>query len=157
MEDVELQFNNLVQLHKSTIYTVCYMFTDNQNEMEDLFQEVLVNMWKGYHSFRGDATVSTWVYRVAMNTCISMDRKKRRNHSDIFPTSVVPFDSTNDVKSAQVRHLHERICRLDVVDRAIVLLWLENLSYAEIGQIIGITPQNVGVKLLRIKEQLKKM
>lgn len=153
---LEQQFNDLVRQNKSTIYSVCYMFSDNRDEVADLFQETLVNLWKGFQSFRGESAVSTWIYRVAMNTCISADRKKHR-HAESLSMDLDLFAATKDRDTQQVQQLYKRIHNLSVVDRAIVMLWLENLSYEEIGQIVGISAQNVSVKLVRIKEQLKKM
>ena len=110
----EREFEKMIREHKGTIYTVCYMFSTDNEEVADLFQEILINLWRGSGTFRGDSALNTWIWKVSLNTCISFDR-------------------------------------------AIVLLWLENLSYEEIGQIVGITPKNVSVRLVRIKEQLKKM
>lgn len=153
---LEQQFNELVRQNKSTIYSVCYMFSDNQDEVADLFQETLINLWKGYSNFRGDSAASTWIYRVAMNTCISFDRKKHR-HTEALSMDLNLFAASKDRDTQQVQQLYNRIHNLSVVDRAIVMLWLENLSYEEIGQIVGISAQNVSVKLVRIKEQLKQM
>ena len=108
----EREFEKMIREHKGTIYTVCYMFSTDNEEVADLFQEILINLWRGSGTFRGDSALNTWIWKVSLNTCISFDR-------------------------------------------AIVLLWLENLSYEEIGQIVGITPKNVSVKLVRIKELRK--
>ena len=151
-------FARLVREHKSTIYTVCYMFSQDEDEVNDLFQETLINVWKGMDGFRQESKFSTWVYRVALNTCLMQERKKKREGEKVpLSMSVNLFEDNDDVKIKQVRQLHERIRRLALVDRAIVMLWLEGMSYDEIGAIVGITTQNVAVKLFRIKEQLKKM
>lgn len=152
----EQLFNNLVRENKSTIYSVCYMFSDNQDEVSDLFQETLINLWKGFNTFRGESSITTWIYRVAMNTCISFHRKKHR-HAESLSMDLDLFAASKDRDTQQVQQLYHRIHKLSVVDRAIVMLWLENLSYEEIGQIVGISAQNVSVKLVRIKEQLKQM
>lgn len=146
-------FERLVMEHKSTIYSVCYMFTETRLEADDLFQEVLISLWKGFNTFRGDANLRSWVYRVSMNTCISYKRKKK--------IKTVPLDFTPDMldsespQSKQAVMLRDRISRLEPFDRAIVLLWLENLPYDEIAAITGISAKNVGVRLIRIKEKLK--
>lgn len=148
-------FEQLVMEYKSTIYTVCYMFVETRTEADDLFQEVLINLWNGYRNFRGEASMRSWVYRVSMNTCISYRRKKR--------IKTLPLDITYDTVSddtagsRQTLQLHRRISRLEPVDRAIVLLWLENLPYEEIASIIGISPKAVGTRLVRIKEKLKSL
>ena len=139
MTTLEKQFAQTVAEHKSTIYTVCYMFSQDADEVNDLFQEVLVNLW-----------------RVALNTCISLDRKKRRA-AEVRLTMDINLFEDRDEDTRQVDMLHKRISKLQPFDRAIVLLWLENLSYEEIGQIVGITAKNVSVRLFRIREQLKNM
>ncbi len=157
MKSQEKEFERIVMENKSTIYTVCYMFSKDQDEVNDLFQDTLVNLWKGFKNFRGESKPSTWIYRVALNTCITADNKKKRRGPTIPLTMDVDLYQDHDAESLQVQILHKRISRLDVVDRAIVLMWLENMSYDEIASIVGITPQNVGVKLFRIREKLKQM
>ncbi len=156
MEPKEKTFSQLIREHKSTIYTVCYMFSNDKDEVDDLFQEVLVNLWRGYESFEGRSDVRTWIYRVALNTCISLDRKRRRRPRMELSMNINLFED-RDTDTQQVDMLHRRISRLRPFDRAIVLLWLEDLSYEEIGQIVGISEKNVSVRLFRIKEQLKRM
>ena len=157
MKNHEEQFARLVQEHKSTIYTVCYMFSQDQDEVNDLFQETLIKIWEGIDSFREKSKISTWIYRVALNTCLMQERKKKKEVQKEPLSMDVNFFEDEDANIAQVRQLHQRIGKLGLADRAIVMLWLEDMSYDEIGAIMGITAQNVGVKLFRIKEQLKKM
>jgi RNA polymerase sigma-70 factor (ECF subfamily) len=154
MTQLEQQFTKTVTEHKSTIYTVCYMFSQDADEVNDLFQEVLVNLWKGFESFEQRSDIRTWIYRVALNTCISLDRKKRRQATARLSMDINLFED-RDEDTRQVDLLHKRIAQLQPFDRAIVLLWLENLPYDEIGQIVGISAKNVGVRLYRIREQLK--
>lgn len=157
MTDKEKQFNELVREQKKNIYTVCYMFSDDQEEVADLFQEVLVNLWQGIDRFRHEAKTSTWVYRIALNTCLAHEKKKQRQPSTISLTMDIDLYAGKDNDTRQIRQLHERINRLNYLDRAIVLLWLENLPYDEIAAITGISVKNVSVRLVRIKEQLKQM
>ncbi len=148
-------FERIVLDYKTTIYSVCYMFTDTKAEADDLFQEVLISLWQGLDSFRGDASIRSWVYRVSMNTCISYKRKKK--------LTTVPLDFSPDTvdpgspASKQARMLHDRIAALEPFDRAIVLLWLEDMSYDEIAAIVGISAKAVGVRLVRIKEKLRSL
>ena len=132
------------------------MFSNDQDEVNDLFQEVLIRLWQGWEKFRGDSDERTWVYRVALNTCISIDRKKKTKASKQIMDGVNLFDES-DTNNQQTEMLHSRIMKLQPFDRAIVLLWLEDLSYEEIGAIVGITAKNVSVRLVRIREQLKKL
>ena len=157
METFELDFARIVREHKGTIYTVCYMFSKDEEEVADLFQDILVNLWKGFAKFRGESSMSTWIYRVSLNTCISADRKKKRRGETVPLNMNINLFADSDEDTRQVRMLRTRISRLGPFDRAIVLLWLENLSYDEIGAIVGISAKNVSVRLVRIREQLKNM
>lgn len=156
MKKNEEDFSRIVKENKGTIYTVCHMFADCQDEADDLFQEVLINLWKGFGTFRGDSKVNSWIYRVALNTCISVDRKKKQKKTERLAMDINLYED-RDEASQQVQQLHKLISRLEVIDRAIVLLWLENMSYEEMAGVLGISTKNVSVKLVRIKEKLIKM
>ena len=152
--DKEHQFELLVREHKRTIYTVCYMFSHNKTEVDDLFQEVLIRLWNGFDHYEGRSSARTWVYRVALNTAINQDKKEHRRIETVpLTVDIDPFEA-DDPKTQQVRKLHDLISQLELIDRSLVLLWLEGIPYDEIGAIIGITPNNVGVRLARIKEKL---
>ena len=157
MKQEEEIFARLVREHKSTIYTVCYMFSKDEDEVQDLFQETLINMWKGMGGFREESKIDTWIYRVALNTCLTQERKKKREVKKVPLNMDVNFFEDNDANAKQARILHQRISQLAYVDRALVMLWLDGMSYDEIGAVVGISAQNVAVKLFGIKEQLKKM
>ena len=158
MKDLEREFEDLVRANRSTIYTVCYMFSKNQDEVADLFQEVLINLWKSISSFEGRSNVRSWIYRISLNVCISLNRKKRRHKTIPLTMDINPYEETEtNQNSLQMDMLRQRIAKLGQFDRAIVLLWLENISYEEIAAIMGITVKNVSVRLYRIKEKLKNM
>ena len=148
MDDDQKQFSVMVRQNKNTIFTVCYMFSKDQEEVNRL--------WQGFDNYKGNSKERTWIYRVALNTCISFDRKKRRHNKKQVYMGDDLF-GCNEHDSQQTEVLHKRITRLRPLDRAIVLLWLEDISYEEIGSIIGITAKNVSVRLYRIREQLKNM
>ena len=151
MKISEKEFAKIVRENKTTIYTVCYMFSDDREEVEDLFQEVLIALWQGLDSFRGESALRSWIYRISLNTCISADRKKRRRTDSVrLDMKIDLFADTND-DTRQVQMLRSRIGKLGVFDRAIILLWLENLSYEEIGAIVGISAKNVSVRLVLIR------
>ena len=155
--DKEHQFELLVRQHKRTIYTVCYMFSHNKAEIDDLFQEILIRLWNGFDTYEGRSNARTWIYRVALNTAINQDKKQRRRVETVpLTVDIDPFEADNP-KTEQVRKLHDLISQLELIDRSLVLLWLEGIPYDEIGAIIGITPNNVGVRLGRIKEKLVQM
>ncbi len=104
--------------------------------------------------FEERSDIKTWIYRIALNTCISIDRKKKRHPETRLSMNVNLFEEKDN---EQVAMLHKRINKLQPFDRAIVLLWLENISYDEIGEIIGISAKNVSVRLFRIRQQLRNM
>lgn len=157
MKDQEREFTQIVREQRDTIYMVCYMFSKDKAEVEDLYQEILINMWKSFPKFEGRSTLRTWVWRIALNTCISIDRKKSRRKDSLPLKMDIDFYNDTDSQTKQIKMLHERINRLGVFDRAIILLWLENMSYEDIGAIVGISEKNVSVRLVRIREQLKAM
>ena len=156
MKTLETAFAQMVKEHKNTIYTVCFMFSKDSDEVNDLFQEVLINLWQGFASFEGKSKIDTWIWRVSFNTCISQERKKKRTSAIPLTMGIDLFNDKDD-DTKQVKMLYDRIHRLKPFDRAIVLLWLEGMPYDEIASIVGITTKNVSVRLYRIKEELKQM
>lgn len=157
MNNLEFEFTKMVREYRKSIYSICYFFSENPTDVEDLFQEVLVNLWKGFPEFRGDSSLKTWIWRISLNTCCSLQRRNSRN----VPTIPLAIDkdlfSESDQDGRQVKMLYDRINKLEVFDRAIILLWLESMSYDEIAAIVGITTASVTSRLFRIKEQLKSM
>lgn len=125
-------------------------------DREDLFQEILLNAWKGIRSFKGEARFSTWLYRVALNTAITFYRKERRQVETMpWPPALALPDNTPDGQQEALREMYRAIGELSPIDKALVMLYLEEYSYAEIGDIMGITANNVAVKMNRIKTRLK--
>ena len=158
MKDLECEFEQMVRTHRSTIYTVCYMFSNDQDEVADLFQEVLIGLWKSFPSYEERGDVRSWIYRVSLNVCMSIDRKKRRHKTVPLTMDIDPYEEVEtNQNSRQMDQLRRRIAKLGQFDRAIILLWLENMSYDEIAAVMGITVKNVSVRLYRIKEELKNM
>ena len=152
--DKEKQFEELVKQYKQTIYSVCYMFSRDKEEINDLFQEILVRLWLGFDQFENRSSVNTWVYRIALNTAINGNKRtKRRPQTVSLSTDIDPYDP-QDSSLEQIRQLYALIHQLDVMDRGLVLLWLEGIGYDEIAAVMGISVANVGIKLHRIKEKL---
>lgn len=150
----EIQFEELVKQYKRTIYSVCYIFSRDNEEVNDMFQEIIVRLWLGFDQFKKQSSVNTWVYRIALNTAINCDkRSKRRLQTVSLNADIDPYDP-QDTSFEQVHQLHALIQQLDVMDRGLVMLWLEGISYDEIAAIMGISVANVGIKLHRIKERL---
>jgi RNA polymerase sigma-70 factor (ECF subfamily) len=157
MENIELQFTKMVKEYRKTIYTVCYFFSKDTEEVNDLFQEILINLWKGFPKFRGESDIKTWIWRVSLNTCSNQKRKKDSRVQTVPLSMDIDLYNDDDQHSRQIQMLYDRINRLDVFDKAIILLWLENMTYQDIASVVGISTAAVTTRLFRIKEQLKSM
>ena len=157
-KELEKDFLTMVEAQKRTIYKVCYIYANDQDDLNDLFQETVLNLWKSFPRYRGDSTLNTWVYRIAMNTCITFLRRSNARPQIVPMTDNVASMAAEDNETAgQLRELYRLISQLGKLERALILLWLEERSYEEIADILGITKTNVAVKLNRTKEKLKKM
>lgn len=147
----------MVKEYRKTIYTVCYFFSKDTEEVNDLYQEILINLWKGFPNYRGESSLKTWIWRVSLNTCSNQERKKKSRIRTVPLSIDIDLYNDEDAGSKQIQMLYDRINRLDVFDRAIILLWLENMTYQDIADVVGISVSNVTTRLFRIKEQLKTM
>lgn len=160
-KEKEREFTLLVKRLKGAITSVCMMYADERTPVDDLVQESLINIWQGFDSFQGRSDIKTWVLRVCINTCITMDRKRKSrpqtNSIDEACRNLFSENTDESVHESRLKELYRRIQCLGVFDRAIILLWIEGMSYDEIGNIVGISAKNVSVKLVRIRETLKKM
>lgn len=151
----EKEFVSLLNQHQKIIYKVCNLYLQSHADREDLFQEITLQAWKAFGNFRGDAKFSTWLYRVALNTAITFYRKEKKNI--VFTTDEVPEQSTGpqDPIEMQTKAMYAAIADLSKIDKAIVMLYLEDYSYNEISDVVGITPNNIAVKMNRIKGKLR--
>ena len=147
----------MVKEYRKTIYTVCYFFSKDTEEVNDLYQEILINLWRGFPNYRGESSLKTWIWRVSLNTCSNQERKKKSRIQTVPLSIDIYLYNDEDAGSRQIQMLYDRINRLDVFDRAIILLWLENMTYQDIADVVGISVSNVTTRLFRIKEQLKSM
>ncbi len=154
----ERKFIELVTSNQQIIYKVCYFYTSDDFTLDELYQETVINLWKAFPGFRGDCKVSTWIYRIAMNTCVSYMRKSS-SRPDTIPITFNLADNLvdNDTQNIYLQELYRMINKLGKLERALVLLYLEDKSHQEISEIMGISKNNVAVKLSRIKDKLKKM
>lgn len=154
---LEKEFENVVRQYKANLYMICYMYAKDKDEANDFFQETLIRLWQGFKQFRGESKINTWVSRICINTCISSLRKKKK-HAKTIPLSIDMelLEETNE-NGKQLAQMYRLIDKLGVLDKALVLLWLENMSYAEIAEVMGLSISNVSVKLTRIKGKLKEM
>lgn len=153
--EIEKDFINLLTAHKALIYKVCFMYASTREDLNDLYQEVVVNLWCAYPRFRNDSQISTWMYRIALNTCISDLRKKRA--VDYVPLSMDMGGDEDCLHNESLKEMYGLIRRLDKYERMLVLLWLDENSYDEIASITGSNRNTVAVRLHRIKEKLRKM
>ena len=151
-------FINLIRKHEGIIYKITRVYVDQEEDQQDLYQEIVYQLWKSFDSFRSDAKWSTWMYRVALNTAISFlkrDKSKLKKvsseHLDNF--KMEPFDP---VMEERIEWLYKSIQKLSVVEKGIILLYLEGKSHEEISNITGFTTSNVGTRISRIKEKLKR-
>ena len=155
------EFVRQVEANEGIIQKICRLYGHTQPDREDLFQEIIVQLWKSVPKFQGQSKFSTWVYRVALNTAISDFRRKKRS----LPVSEADVDSLeissgpgDDIeKEGQVNALYAAIRQLTEIDKAIVMLYFENKSYEEMEDILGISANNLRVKMNRIKEKLRQL
>lgn len=156
MEDQKQLFVKLIEQNKALIYKFCYMYANDIDTPDDLFQEVVINLWKSYPTFRGESKIQTWMYRISLNTCVTFLRKSgQRPKTQPLTDEQLTYADYGD--STPIKELYNLINRLNGIEKAMVLLYLEDRSYEEIAQIIGITKNNVGVRINRIKEKLTQM
>lgn len=149
-------YENSILPFAGIIIKICRAYTDSQEDFEDYYQEVCLQVWKSRKNFREDSKWSTWIYRIALNVCLSLQRKDPG--AGLAPQITGQLKVSNAAfADEQLNLLYAAIHRLREVDRAIILLYLEEKSYAEIAEIIGSNPNHIGVKINRIKQQLKKM
>jgi RNA polymerase sigma-70 factor (ECF subfamily) len=152
----EQKFLELVARHQNIIHKVCRLYTVGRDDHADLFQEITIKLWLGYPTFKGDASFTTWMYRVALNTAISMKRRSKVNqYMQPLPPNLDTAEEDNPIGDQEVKLLYKAIDRLDRIERALILLYLEEKSYQEIADIMGITKTHVGVKLVRTKKKLE--
>ena len=154
---MEKDFLKIVEANQGIVYKVCKMYRNTREDQEDLFQEIVLQLWKSYPKFRRESKVSTWMYRIALNTAIAIYRKNKINLE--FEEKIpVEYHSKNiETPSENEERLFEAIRVLNKADRAIIALYLEDYPYNEIAEITGITENYVGVKISRIKDKLKKI
>jgi RNA polymerase sigma-70 factor (ECF subfamily) len=158
--DLQEAFIRLMNENHGILYKICRMYGDSEPDRQDLFQEIVVQLWRSYPSFRGDSKFSTWLYRIALNTAISDLRKQRRYIATVDPDNLptqVQDIQYNTEKEDQLQSLYAAINRLTEVEKALTMLYLEDKSYAEMEDILGIPQNNLRVKMNRIKEKLRKM
>lgn len=153
------QFEELLDTYKSLIVKVCYIYSSPQATVDDLYQEVAANLWTGLSHFRGDAKVSTWIYRTAINTCITWVRRNRHAslNTSLDGAMTIADDTAEGIeRERRFKMLHDMIADLLPIEKAIVTMWLDDKPYSDIAAVTGLSVANVATRLHRIKEKLSK-
>lgn len=151
-------FTNLITTHEALIWKVCRLYGHADEDRQDLFQEIMVQSWRSFHQFRGDAKFSTWLYQVAINTAIAGIRKKRRRIATVQREEMPELaDHSPPPDDEQFQLLYKAIEQLNSIEKALVLLYLEDRSYKEMETILGINEGTLRVKMTRVKEKLREL
>jgi RNA polymerase sigma-70 factor, ECF subfamily len=156
----EKKFINLIKDHQGLIHKVCFMYEQDRDARDDLFQEITLQLWRSFHTFRGEAKITTWMYRIAINTAISGYRKQVKNIAteDLRDAHFnISEHYSVENKEEDVERLQWAIRQLSEVERAMIMMALEEVPYEEIAETIGITQNNVRVRMNRIREKLRKI
>ncbi len=157
---MEKEFLQIIKKNQGIIHKVCSIYCDLDEDHNDLFQEIIAQLWKSFPSFRNESKVSTWMYRVALNTAITSFKKNKRRPDQSYITyenyqiEDEKYDKSTD---ESIKQLNRAVAQLTGIEKSIVLLFLENKKYEEIAEITGITQNYVRVKMNRIKKKLKKL
>ena len=156
---MEKEFIELITKHQGILHKICNVYFIRDPYKEDYYQEILIRLWKSYPSFRNQSAFSTWLYRVALNTSIDIIRKQNLQpvHTELSKIDYNKPDHEHNVESEKKDILYQAISHLSDVEKAIIILYLEDYNYKEISEIIGISESNTGVKINRIKTQLIKI
>jgi len=156
--EIQESFQKLLEEHRKILYKICHCYCRSRDDRDDLAQEIVVQLWRSFQSYDGRCRFSTWMYRVALNVAISFYRRERVRTEHII-TAEEPLLAIADETPTQpdeIRLLYQAIERLDPLNKALILLYLDGNSYAEIGEVLGITQTNVATKIGRLKETLRR-
>jgi RNA polymerase sigma-70 factor (ECF subfamily) len=159
-KELEHQFIAEFERHQNVIHKICRIYTNHQDAHNDLFQEITIQLWKAYPKFRREAKFSTWMYRIGLNTAITLYRKRqKRIRTQAFDTELLKLEATeyDANQEAQLTLLYKAIHQLSDIDKALVFLYLEEKPYKEISETLGMSEVNARVKMNRIKKRLKKL
>ena len=154
---LEQEFISLIKHYERVVYNVCTFYMSETSPLEDLYQEIVLNLWKAFPNFHNESKTSTWIYRIALNTCISDLRRNAKLHQNVPLSFSDKIIFEQDTKSIEIQELYSLIYKLSKIERSIILLWLEEKSYQEIADVTGFSVANVATRLKRTKEKLKNM
>lgn len=156
--DLQKKFLQELNENQRIVHKICKIYTDNPTDHEDLFQEIVIQLWNSYPNFRGEAKFSTWMYRIGLNTALALFRKRDRQvptHTMETMEQIKIHDETDPEIEEQVKAMYDAIHRLSDVEKALIMMYLDDKPYKEIAEILGITEGNARVKMNRAKEKLK--
>lgn len=159
-QETEKQFENDIRENESLIFKVCRIYAYTDTDRKDLFQEIVIQLWKAYPKFKGESKFSTWMYRVAINTAITGLRKEKHFITSYEPGALpnnISEENNSEVEEEQLQQLYMAIEQLNQIEKAIVMLYMEDKSYDDMEDILGINQGNLRVKMNRIKEKLRQL
>lgn len=158
--NLEQSFVQQLQANQNIIHKICRLYTSGEDEHKDLFQEITIQLWKAFPKFRGESKFSTWAYRVALNTAITLYRKSTRTVSTTEYDTTKHFIKEEDYnyeEEEQIKLMYKAVYQLNDIEKALVFMYLEDKDYEEISETLGISEVNARVKMNRIKGKLKKI
>ena len=159
-ENLELLFVKQLKDNQNIVHKICRLYTNNEDAHKDLFQEITIQLWKAFPKFRGESKFSTWAYRVALNTAITLYRKNTRSISTVNYETVsfsISQEDYNPEEEEQLKLMYQAVQGLNDIEKALIFMYLEDKDYTEIAETLGITEVNARVKMNRIKGKLKKL
>lgn len=157
---IQLAFGKLLKEHELLVFKICRLYAGTEDDRQDLFQDIVIQLWRAYPKFRGESKFSTWLYRIGLNVAITQFRKQKNKLSvtDLDPLNLtIAEDTYHTLKDEQTVELYNAIEKLNDIEKAIIMLYLEDKSYEEMEEIMGISNGNLRVKMNRIKEKLRQI
>lgn len=154
-QSLESRFNAIVMEHNDMITRICFGYATDNNELQDLRQDTLLNIWQSLSSFKGNSSLRTWIYRITLNTCVSTIRKRKSGKSLSFDDNLYSIIDESEERKRMIAEMHEGISKLSPVDKAIILMWLDEMSYDVIADVMGMPRNTIATRLKRAKEKLK--
>ena len=150
------EFIEIIQRNEGIIYKVAKVYTDCNDDEQDLYQEIVYQLWKSFHAFRKESKISTWIYRIALNTSLThfKKEKKKGDHVPINEAVLNQSETNDNLKEERIEILYDQLRKLNAIDKGIIFLYLEGKNYEEIANITGFTATNIGTRLGRIKRKI---
>ncbi len=158
-KNTEIEFAQLLEQHQNILHKICRLYTVDSDSHKDLFQEIVIQIWKSYPKFRGDSKFTTWAYRIGLNTAISLYRGSKRKITTVdwdMSLQNIKYEEYDTDSENQLKQLYAAVHRLNDIEKALVYMYLEDKDYAEIAETLGISEVNARVKMNRIKTKIKK-